>query len=120
MQPYTNSNFVYIGITSDESHRATLRSLFTPLYPLVKHFITSEDCFNFLFERNLLNPLYATRKRTGCWLCPRQSVTSLRSLFFDYPDLWLQLKNYASLSYEFSPCLDILNLEKRFILESST
>lgn len=119
MQPFTNSNYVYLGITSDESRRATQRRYFTPVYPLVRLGITSNDCFSFLTDRNLLNPLYNRTKRTGCWLCPRQTVSQLRNLFLYYPDLWSQLKHYASLSYEFSPCLNISDLDKRFTLESS-
>lgn len=120
MRPFTDSNYVYLGITADESRRATPRRYFTPLYPLVDLGITSAYCLLFLRDRDLLNPLYLNSKRTGCWLCPRQSIPQLRNLFFYHPDLWSQLKHYASLSYEFSPCLNIPDLEKRFILESST
>jgi len=120
MHPFTYSNYVYLGITADESHRATPRRFFTPVYPLVDLGITSNSCFTFLNSRGLLNPLYLHTKRSGCWLCPRQSVSQLRNLFHLYPDLWSQLKVYASLSYEFSPCLVISDLNKRFTLESST
>lgn len=120
MQPFTYSNYVYLGITADESRRATKRRYFTPVYPLVDLGITANSCFTFLRDRNLLNPLYLHSKRTGCWLCPRQTIAQLRNLFLHYPDLWTQLKIYASLSYEFSPCLNIPDLDKRFTLESST
>lgn len=116
MQPYTNGNYVYIGINSDECRRATPRRLFTPLYPLVDLDFTAAECSLYLSARNLTNPLYLNSKRTGCWLCPRQSVNQLRNLFIYHIDLWLQLKHYASLSYEFSPCLNIPDLEKRFYI----
>lgn len=116
--PYTRGNYVYIGITSDESHRAKPKPYFTATYPLVLNNISSDFCLSYLSDRALLNPLYNHMNRTGCWLCPKQSISSLRYLFFNYPLLWTQLKLYTSVSFEFSPCLSLDDLEKRFILEN--
>lgn len=40
----------------------------------------------------MLSPTYSNGKlRDGCWFCHNQSVSSLRDLRHDYPDLWAEL-----------------------------
>ena len=92
-------NKIYIGITYDEQKR-TLRKQYTKYnndyqFPLVDWKFTSEDCFTYLESRGLNHPLRKF-KRTGCWLCPKQSKHSLKILHDDYPDLWAKLKKLES------------------------
>lgn len=83
----------YIGIASDEPQRL-LRLKENCRTPLVEWGWSEDDCLKYLKSKNLLNPLYNKFKRIGCYLCPKQSIGSLRILFNDYPEKWSKLKQY--------------------------
>lgn len=90
-------NEIFIGITADEKERAyreTYQHNNIYRFPLINWGLTGQDCINFLKERNLLNPLYEMFRRLGCWLCPKQGLESLKSLYKHYPELWDKLKKY--------------------------
>lgn len=105
----------YIGIAYNEPKRYKTIDLYTKFAPLYEWKITEEDCLNELKKINMLNPLYSTFKRLGCWCCPKQSIPSLYELYKNYPDLWNELK---LLCYEdckpFKPNITIDDLEERF------
>jgi len=98
LQEYTkNANFNYLGITYDEQHRIQNEDKCPILlYPLIEWRWTHDDCKQYLKEKGLEHPLYKNGKfkRTGCWLCPKQSLNSLESLYRYYPELWIKLKQY--------------------------
>ena len=94
MQFYTKGNHVYFGITCNEQHRAKEKKDMHAHYPLIKWGMTENGCTYFLRNLGLLNPLYNHIKRTGCWLCPKQSTMSLRFLYNNHLDLWKKLKIY--------------------------
>lgn len=90
-------NEIFIGIAADERERAYREEYqHNNIYrlPLVDWGMTEQDCIEFLEERNLSNPLYDIFKRLGCWLCPKQALGSLKSLYRHYPELWEKLKRY--------------------------
>ena len=89
---------MYIGIAADEKER-TNRKAYTNSncnyrFPLVEWDIIEEDCINYLKEKGLENPLYERFSRLGCWMCPKQNLKSLKSLYLYYPELWTKLKQY--------------------------
>jgi len=89
---------VYIGIAADEKER-TNRKAYTNSncnyrFPLVEWGITEEDCINYLKAKGLENQLYERFSRLDCWMCPKQNLKSLRSLYLCYPELWTKLKQY--------------------------
>ena len=100
MQSYTKGNHVYFGITCNEQHRAKEKKGMFAHYPLIEWGMTENGCNHFLRNLGLLNPLYHHMKRTGCWLCPKQSIISLRFLYNNHLDLWEKLKVYE----QNSPC----------------
>ena len=113
------NNNIYIGITTNEKHR-TKRKQYQKYnnqykFPLVEWGINSQDCFEYLKSKNLKHPL-SKFKRTGCWLCQKQSIGSLKILYFDYQELWKKLKKYESDSpHGFSHHFKLVDLEDKFM-----
>lgn len=93
----------YVGIAVDEPSRVREGN---ELYPMVDWNITEKQAAEILLERGLHNPLYNTFHRTGCFLCPKQSLTSLYKLWKVYPEEWQTIvdmqKRYAELNCAFS------------------
>ena len=91
-------NCVYIGIASDEQKRSEAKQYKNRpnkyKFPLIEWGWTEQDCIKYLEQRGLNHPLNGKFKRTGCWLCPKQSKESLKNLYIHYPDLWKMLKKY--------------------------
>lgn len=106
-------NYRYIGIACDEPKRVRKHEGY--IYPLVDWGVTESDCIEYLKERDMLNPLYERFDRLGCWLCPKQSISSLESLYFYYPELWEKLKQYEKDDPNgFRPDINLGEFEKRF------
>ena len=75
----------YIGIASDEPKRVRDTG---ERYPMVEWGVTEREAAEILVERGLHNPLYNHFHRTGCFHCPKQSLTSLYKLWVHYPKEW--------------------------------
>lgn len=82
----------YVGIAADEPNR--FGSLCeTKKSPLVEIGWDEAYCRQWCEENDLLSPIYTTSTRGGCWFCHNQSVSQLRLLRKNHPDLWkLMLK----------------------------
>lgn len=107
----------YLGIAADETKR--LNHL-TPncRAPLADWRMTEQDCINFLQERDMMNPLYKKFKRLGCFFCPKQSLSSLRTVRHDYPELWKMMMQWDVESPRtFRPDGTVHDLDRRFALE---
>lgn len=88
---------VYVGYTFNEPERNMQdKKNIHYVYPLRDWMMGDEDCKNYLLGKGLLNPLYDRFTRIGCWLCPKQSKQSLKSLWKYYPKLWNKLKHYEA------------------------
>ena len=117
MLPYTEGNYVYIGIAADEAGRAVDVPKIEAKYPLVEWGWTEADALAYLDEKGWgeLNPLFHRFPRTGCWFCPKQCIASLRTLWKHYPELWSKLKELERASASgFAPGKDLTALERRF------
>ncbi len=107
----------YIGIAADEKKRLKRLSE-NECSMLEKWEMTEKDCFEFLKERNLENPLYKRRERLGCWFCPKQRIGTLEILKNEYPELWEKLLQWQRDSpYPFKPTMTVFDLDKRFTKE---
>lgn len=88
-------DFVYIGIAADEKHRTLKKGKpgrLNFLYPLVDAGLTSKDMVPYCVGKGYdFGGLYQYFHRTGCFMCPLTSLQSLRTLFFHFPDLWLEI-----------------------------
>jgi len=90
-----HNDYIYIGIAKDEEHRTNVKTYKNKKYkfPLIEWGWSEQDCMNYLKDNNFPFPFF-NKKRTGCWLCPQQSLESLKTLMINYPKLWKKLKQY--------------------------
>jgi len=114
-----NVDTVYIGFSAGEEKRKKSDPKFK--YPLIEWGWTSEDCQEYLFKKNLVNPLYQLGfTRLGCWLCPKQSLQSLKTLYYHYPRLWEKLKQLEKESPQgFKPNFSLDQFEKKITSQAN-
>lgn len=87
----------YVGMCANEHARATsfLKHARTPhRLPLHEFGLTEVDARERCRRADLLHPCYEHFNRLGCYVCPKQSLHSLRQLWSYYPDLWVSLRKY--------------------------
>ena len=62
--------------------------------------------------------LYEIFHRVSCWCCPLQSLSELRKLYQNFPELWEQLKEWDAMTWRnFRADYSVIELEKRFDFE---
>lgn len=94
LQRYQESPaFVLIGYAIDESHRAKLKTEkgFEYRYPLIESEINRQGCKDIIKKYGLPEP-----RKSGCFVCPYQSVAEYKELRSVHPDLFCkaeQLEN---------------------------
>jgi len=104
---------ICLGIAYDEQDRTQKGERLR--YPLIEWKWTEADCKKYLKDKGLENPLYERFRRTGCWLCPKQPLASLKILYRDYPKLWEKLKKLEAESpHGFREDYTLTQLEVRF------
>lgn len=87
MRKMQGDSVTYLGIAADEPER--LKGLSeTRRSPLAAVGWTEAMCRKWCEENELLAPIYEKTARSGCWFCPNQTISQLRSLRHDYPALW--------------------------------
>ena len=100
----------YIGITQGEPKRIKLKEGYN--YPLYSWGWTKDKCIEYLKSIEAYPPIYKKFNRTGCWCCPKQSISSLKRLYKEYPNLWEKLKQYEQDSPNgFRPNLRLSEIE---------
>lgn len=82
--------FEYVGIAFNEPSRIKKTG---ELYPLYDWKITEDEIAERLVEKGLHNPLYNHFHRTGCFNCPKQSLSSLYKLWKHYPNEWKYIED---------------------------
>jgi len=106
----------YIGIAYDEPDRVRDTG---EVYPLVEWGLTERDVAEQLIERGLHNPLYNVFSRTGCFMCPKQSLANLYKVWKYYPHEWCELikmqKRYIELGAGVSSWKFYEDIEKDII-----
>jgi len=88
---------LYIGIRSDESHRAdprfTRRKATVKRWPLVELGIDRTAVGEILRRHGLHdNPIYRVKPRSGCWCCYYQSASAWKRISQLHPDLFARAK----------------------------
>jgi len=95
-----NGNTVCLGFASDEVQRSRSKAYRCQSndyrFPLIEWGWRERECKRYLERIGMPHPLADIFDRTGCWLCPKQSVKSLVSLYQYYPELWKKLKQYEN------------------------
>lgn len=91
-------NIVLIGYTHAEVARGRTSNLDYAIvrYPLYAWGWDEQQCDDFLKSRGIANPLYQRFSRTGCYLCPKQSVQSLFNLWKFYPQYFQKMIDMES------------------------
>lgn len=91
-------NTVLIGYTHAEVERGRISNLdyATARYPLHEWHWNERECEEFLKSRGIANPLYRYFSRTGCYLCPKQSMRSLFNLYKHYPHYFAKMKEWET------------------------
>lgn len=121
--PQRFNNEILIGYTFDEVENGRRSSLDYGIarYPLHEWGWNESEVEDFLKARGIANPLYKHFSRTGCFLCPKQSVKALYELFKHYPQKWqvmLEMEERAKklncLNQTFKPAKSLKEYEKEF------
>lgn len=86
----------YLGIASDEPERISRHLEKGFKLPLVEAGWDEAYCRKWCEERDLLSPIYENTTRGGCWFCHNQTISQLRDLRRQYPDLWNLLLKWDS------------------------
>ncbi|HDD70882.1 MAG TPA: hypothetical protein ENF94_01835 [Candidatus Woesearchaeota archaeon] len=115
---------VILGIAYGETNRMANRLFnkfggFDRKYPLIEHKITEKEalriCYRYGFD---FGGLYEIFPRTGCFWCPFQPISSLRNVFFYYPDLWQWMLDVDRKTFNrFKPNYTLEELDKKFLYE---
>lgn len=102
LSPNKFKNKILIGYTYNEVENGRISNLSYGIseYPLHEYRFNELECENFLKERGIANPLYKHFKRTGCYLCPKQSTQSLYNLYRFYKQEWAKCKDMEKLAKE--------------------
>lgn len=111
----------YVGIAADEQYRLRRERNKSEnhIHPLVDWGMTENDCLQYCYEQGYdWNGLYKHFHRVSCWCCSLQSLSELRELYRNYPELWEQLKKWDKQTWrKFRADYSVEELEKRFIFE---
>ena len=110
-----------IGIAADEAYRLERANNQNPnhRHPLVEWGWTEADCLKYCYDHGYdWNGLYEIFSRVSCWCCPLKPLDELRKLRKYFPDLWEELKNMDSRSWnQFKENYSVDDIEIRFRLE---
>jgi len=126
---------LYLGYSADEPERfwnarkqvksyarkfgVKIVRLYAPLFDAG---ITEEEALRLTKKHGLYNELYNYFRRTGCYLCPYQSLDDWRALFWNFPKLFNAAKTLEEMSLKrhgksFRRDYTLAELEMRFRLE---
>ena len=90
--------------------------------PLVEAGITEKEALRLTKKHGLYNELYDYFKRTGCYLCPYQSLEDWKNLYWHFPRLFNAAKTLEEMSIRehgktFRRNYTLAELEMRYRLE---
>ena len=123
IEKYTQGNYEYIGIASDEVKRIKKERKPNKLMPLVEWGMSEQDCIEYCHsqgyywqESNI--ELYSILDRVSCWCCANKNLKELKNYYLFLPEYWeklkeLQRKTDRNMKGKYS----VFDLEKKFKLE---
>ena len=120
LDKYTNNNYIYIGIASDEKRRIERQKNSLKLMPLVEWEMTEKDCLNYCHSRGYAwveggIELYQILDRVSCWCCKNKNLKELNNYYKYLPKYWEKLKELqAKTDRPFKSNMTIFDLEERF------
>lgn len=123
IEKYTQGNYEYIGIASDETKRILKERKPNKLMPLVEWGMSEQDCIEYCHsqgyywqESNI--ELYSILDRVSCWCCANKNLKELKNYYLYLPKYWeklkqLQLRTDRKMKGEYS----VFDLEEKFKLK---
>lgn len=101
IEKYTNGNYEYIGIASDETTRINKKRKPNKIMPLVEWGMTEADCLAYCYSKgyNWLEDgidLYSILDRVSCWCCANKNLKELKNYYTYLPTYWEKLKKLQS------------------------
>ena len=117
-QKYGKDYIKFVGIAYDETDRwnKNQNTGEAIAMPLVELQITEGMALKYCYDRGFdWGGLYTHFDRVSCWCCPLANQRELFMLYHFYPDLWEQLKDMDSRSWnQFKRDYSVLELEEKF------
>lgn len=114
-------NVVYIGYAIDEYQRQFKKTLakkhYTIKFPLIEWGWSEKDCLEYCYSKGFdWGGLYSYFRRVSCWCCPLQGLNELRNLRRCFPDLWANLLDMQTRSWNSfrTDGTTVFGLDKRF------
>ena len=85
--------YTYIGLAYNELKRMSKNK--KEIYPLIEKQIDENYIKKWILDKNnfYYNPLYKDFDRLGCFICPKQSLDSLKTIYEKYPEEWKKIVN---------------------------
>ena len=117
MRSYCRGYIEYHGIAFDEKKRAEKNKTNRNIkYPLIDLEITEKQALDFCYKEGFKwGGLYEKFRRVSCWCCPLSRLGELKTLYFEFPELWKELKRLDKLSYRrFRSDYSVDELESKF------
>lgn len=123
IEKYTQGNYEYIGIASDETKRILKERKPNKLMPLVEWGMSEQNCLEYCHsqgyywqESNI--ELYSILDRVSCWCCANKNLKELKNYYLYLPKYWEKLKQLQSrtdrkMKGEYS----VFDLEEKFKLK---
>lgn len=122
IEKYTQGNYEYIGIASDEIKRINKERKQNKIMPLVQWGMTEIDCLNYCYEKgyNWLEngiDLYSILDRVSCWCCANKNLKELKNYYLYLPNYWRKLKYLQCMTdRNMKGKYSVFDLEKKFKL----
>ena len=109
----------FIGIAFDEQERINNNDERHKEYLLVHFDMTEKDALEYCYDNGYdWGGLYEKLGRVSCYLCPLSRLGELKYTFWNYPELWLEMRMLDDMSYrDFRSDYTLAELEHKFIQE---
>lgn len=115
----------YIGYTYSEQERMSTIDE-NMRYPLIEAKMCEADVDRLLESVDLVNPLYELFSRTGCAICPYQSLQAYYTVWKNFKDTWQYMVDIEDRLHKLDDVINkrwhvrfkLSELEKRFLTET--
>ena len=89
-------------------------------YPLNDWNITEAEALKYCYSKGFTwDGLYEKFSRVSCYCCPLQQIGELKTIYFDFPELWEDMRKLDSMSWrKFRTDYSLSELERKFEIES--
>lgn len=101
IEKYTQGNYEYIGIASDEIKRINKKRKPNKIMPLVEWGMNEADCLEYCYNHGYDwvedgIDLYSVLDRVSCWCCANKNLKELKNYYVYLPTYWEKLKELQS------------------------